>query len=507
MVNDNSKSLIEIFVKYDNKNYKFVISKMSSVHSLKCMVVKRLLVEKLDYIGISYGGRLLKDDKSLIKYMILNGSTLEVYRKAKAGMGMFFKIIVFLLALFISLYLFPLILISGIIPFSVELIESFVVSGVKKILCWAPLSHKSLSSTSIGGFFKFLLKILKICFIYIGVYTIFGYAFLILEYAFHIFTASSNLFDRNNKKGCLSVHSAKMAATILTVFYLMYYFAFQTPNYIVNLLSCGANMSFLTKIIFSPALKFVQDIADEGKFGPIEMIPFLGEAAISYYVAIDGFIDVFEASLDDFISFGCNPDGSSINIDKISKKINDKRNRKKRRSSANPQTGIVSQTGTVPQTKITPTDYCHRNTSIEKKCCSSEMFERIGVEISNIMNNDLFKNELKSRGLDNWAELARKAFNTKWVNEGVAEFYNAPFFSKFQQKTIEPPLALLIRYLFCNTLELGKSALGTIDNIGTPFMIADSLKSGSATGILVIIIYFIAVIVLMILFIYRMIFK
>lgn len=503
MVDDNN-SLIEIFVKYDNKNHKFTISKISSVYSLKCAIAKKLEIANIKNISISFGGSILRDDKALVKYMIKNGSTLELRRKVKAGMNLFLKIILFLLALFISLYLFPLIIISGIIPFSVELIESFIVSIAKKVLCWKPSLHNSLASLSMGGFFKLIIKLLKIFFIYIGVYTVFGYAFLILEYALHMFTPSSNFFDTSNKKACLAVHSAKIAGIVLTVFFLLYYFAYQTPNYIANILQCGANMSFITNIIFSPAIKLVRDVADEGKFAPIEMIPFLGEAAISYYVYIGTLVDIIESSLASFIGLGCGDGNFDMNKVKNNflKRVSGKKFKKNRNSQH------VGDSTYQILTKTTPSNgFCSSDRVSTNNCCSEDMFDTIGSTINEVLNNGFTVQELKTMGLEKWAELIGKAFNKKWVNEGVNNFIDAPFFSKFTQQNLEAPIALIMRYLFCNMLELAKSTEGVINDIGTPFMIADSLKSGSASGILVIVIYFIAVIILIILFIYRLLFE
>ena len=135
-------------------------------------------------------------------------------------------------------------------------------------------------------------------------------------------------------------------------------------------------------------------------------------------------------------------------------------------------------------------------TKTVRLCCNEEMFHIIDNNIKFLVkrydSDPMLRSELSSKGITkNVLNIFEIAFNTKFINDGMKKFNDSFFIFKFKGDNIKAFAGLMLRYIFCNIVNISNFTSNVLLNVGTPLDIADTIKCGFFAGQITLIVYYV----------------
>ena len=289
--------------------------------------------------------------------------------------------IIIFLVIFIFI-IFPLILISGILPFLLYVIELFVfkiIYFLLNIVFKLPRIQEYRRVFSI--IIKFILLIFKTFFLYFGLQAAFKFVYFSW---ISVLRGGNNIFTTNSKY-CKSINTVKVCGTVSTIAFLIFYCIFKIPNILFGagntLVSVaqryGFGILFKNIIPLDTALGSLKQTIYKTKFNPIFVIPVLGQLILTYFTGLETGIEVVTTILSKVVDMGCGYGEVEFNNATLNKKqLNEVAN-----ELANPEPEFVDENSPF-------------NLNV---CCSEPMYQFIKSSLDSIIQkNQLWvkKNQL-----------------------------------------------------------------------------------------------------------------
>ena len=467
---------MNIIINFDNK-ISINIHKYSSLYHLKEIISDNINIKIHNYY-LEFNGTILKENnKSLDYYKINNNSIINLHRKMKGGVDGIQILFLILCGLFIFIFI-PLLLFSGLIPFILHITECMILKLFKSI---EPIIESLPRFKNYIGIFRFIINILillfKSLFLYFGLNTIFTLTYFAWT---TIINGGKNLFVKTDKY-CKEINTLSLMSKISTIVYLVIYYIFRLPNILVssfgNILLFGKSIGFgsfmkLFNVPYRQLLKFTYT----NKFDIFLTIPGLGEVLETLFTGIDFIFIILNEYSAKVTNLGCKVK-SLGNYNTIKNKL---------------LSTISSKLDNNKNTDVSKLKL--KTNSIEKICCNEELFKVLKNDLKILIEGIKISGEeqlLKEYGVDiKLLKFLEKSFDTKYVEESRKKFKDSFFIFKFKDGNVEGMVGLLLRYIFCNIMNISKYTSDTLFKIGTPQDISDTIKCGIMSGQVSLIVYY-----------------
>ena len=253
-----------IFINYRDKDIPLKINQLSSIYNLRQKIYD-IIKKKENKVFINFNSKIIdsKLDKiSLEKCFITNNSIIKVKDKLVGGVN-WIKVFIIIFLVILIFIIFPLLLLSGILPFLLYVIELFVfkiITFILNVVFKLPriVKHKRIFSVII----QLILLFFKTFFLYFGLEAAFKFVYFSW---LSLIRGGSNIFT-TNPNYCKAIKSVKMCAMASTIIFLIFYCIFKIPNILFgtanNFLSVAKRFGFgiLFKNILpgDPAISFLK---------------------------------------------------------------------------------------------------------------------------------------------------------------------------------------------------------------------------------------------------------
>lgn len=485
-----------IFINYNNKKEQIKIHEYSSIYNLKQKIFKKLKITNKDEIFIIFSNKKLTkeyDNRPLDLIGIREGSELNINGKLKGGVNwpFVFAIIGMVILVF---YLFPLLLISGILPFLLYVIELFVFKIIYFVLNKIFLLPRIQQFRFIISIIiKLILLFFKSFFLYFALEAAFKFVYFCW---ISLLRGGKNIFT-TNRSYCRMMATVRTCALISTIFYLVIYGVFKLPN--ILFLSIG-NFLFLTDkirmgIFFRNVLGLeklqnnAKNLSYTKKWKPFEAIPVFGQMMMAYFQALEFGINTVQAFLSKFVKIGCNEEDT--NLVSIAKNISPSQLNKTMDKAIN-----KTINNKIKELKARDTFEMEDDPFKLIPCCTESRFQFLHTTFRMILNNKFIMGKLKENGLDGYFRIITYSFNTQEVNLGIQRFYDSFLIFKLLDFNIKAVAAMIFRTVLCNIFYIAQFTSNVLFSIGTPADIADTIKCGMFSGAVTLIPYIIILIVL-----------
>ena len=265
--------MINIFVNSKIENINIKINELASIYSLKDDISKKINIDKNSFF-IKCKTKVIDENQTLKYYNIKNNDTLHLIEKNEGGKTAS-DIIKILLAVFLSFFIFFVILL-GLFPLLSYTLSAFIKVIFKNLGAFInKISNVNqiLSKIIKSNFFKFISKMFMVILDFFSL-TIFTYV-ITMGCSYFAF----NLKAKNNF--CKGFKNNKKLALIVTIAFVIQYFLFNFPMYIIKLFELIA-FGKVTSIILAPIFTVLKKLNDAVRRLVLMMIPFLGTMLGSY---------------------------------------------------------------------------------------------------------------------------------------------------------------------------------------------------------------------------------
>ena len=542
-----------MFIKNNNKYLKISIPLSSSVLSLKELLIQNY---NIDVSDLYYHKKKLEDRNSLYYYGIEKHSILYNERKygLKGGEKSKLNWLQVTLAIIFLFIVVPFILMFGLAPIIGSILEYIVT---KICFIFLNLTGNTLNNkpkTIIGNIVVFLIAILKIFFLFIFVYVLFGYAFTSLGYLMSGMLGGTV---------CKYVKNIKVCTVILAALWTMVYLLYNLPDIFIDFGEKLISYIPIMAIIAAPFIYFSRKIVDSRNL-VVGSIPIVGAIMLVYFQLIDNGTEDLEKALSLIVSLGCvNPNKltdyqsmrGGVNINAILlKNIPELRNyinkhnsdgfvkslKQKYKMNKNEELLIrdvlkgggeefsknfdimdkvvngckfkiqvpksekaklevnTSNPDAVQAISNSVTQEVKQEKPSDLVCCNDEYLKIVSQRIEEVLkeNDEIraFLEEDRNRYLDRALNLMLLSLDKDKLGPMMTLYHSSGLYSKLFGNGLYGPVAKFMRILFCNVLNVSKEGLEMFDTLGGLERLAQDAKAGIVSGVANIMIYFFLII-------------
>jgi len=520
---------MKIFINYKDNKFVLNIKKFESVNSIINSFIEEhennfniLNIANRnfnDYI-LDHNGINLNKNYSLEKYNIQDESILTLYPKLKGGNGFLSFISEHPLIAFISLIivLIPLIILPlGFIPVISSFLEIIIIKSTGAFFKFLVCDYGKITIYRRFGLF---IKIVKYITLFLMIFCLVTFPLIVL-----CITLKGHSIMDNPQNMCKPISAGNTAGFLVSAAYFLIYFLYRGLDWIINPLLNFISKFYELDLLLSPILKSVLRIYDNLKYVILYLMPYVGLMFLQYFNFLSTINDSVEIFLQSIIDIGC---GSTINLKMFKSKLtNNVKNYIPPNNNSNNQVKKESNNNILFKEKEEQygdifgiqNPLCAPN-AID--CCRPEKILKIADTISAILEaNDETTELIKNKGLysslvllceglyDSSLDVLKNEENhskndiikakidqldqymINYSNEIGASYTPGP--SLF--KTI---FKVIFVSVVCNLFETTKTMKNVLIAMGPIYEITDMLKSGTAAGFFTTVLYFIAIIILLI---------
>lgn len=538
-----------ILIKYNIKNIYLSVSPSYNIEKIKDLINIKINNKYKKY-NLYFLGKKLDNNKTLYDYNIENNSILNLNFDLKGGNNIILGIFFTLLLLIWIFLIFPLILCSGSLQFIGGIIEYIIYIVVSSLLKITGNIVKGKPINALSRTIVFLLKIFKISFYYLFLYTVFGLTFLFLNYILNIFKP-----DNEDERWCSKAGNVKLATTVLTIFYIVFYLIYEIPDGVLAGVTSLGGKNLFFNLFIKPILVGLRTILD----GIKELLVFLNPLSYIFtplILYIDTLIDVLtefsNVVLGILLDIGCdipnnnsNNNSSKIYNNKLKnsskEKITDMFTKFKSLDELHKKRGEISKKNIFKYylknrneqkifdpkidskidnniDKIKIKKYDDKDLNCKYNILESEDFDSSSVVDNEKVNQIDFSNmECCTDDKLNFIldviklvceqENIIQGLSPFGISKKVLEIAELGFDSDRIDQEVKdsggfPPTKVLyaqaMRVIICNIFNLLKDGNNMFMSLGTPQRLGESMKAGVFAGFSIIIIYLIVILILII---------
>jgi len=435
---------------------------------------------------LTFGGKVLEDNKSLAAYGIENGSTISVEHKLNGGNMLKIEYLL-IVVLVMGIMSFITIMGTGMLPVIANVFYYMIKYTIDTLISiftyiWNLIKQEEVSMGQVtgqrGGQGRFDMKKSQNKYKQIyqakmeqeGAAKAQSYNFIGWLYDAVLFVLKNGItiifvytcaailmvpifFYRTADK-CKSLNLAHYVGLTTAIIYFIFYgLFFNTIDSVINTyLFASSVLPRFLKFIPDFLSKTVEDSWDESKFAGWYAIPFVGQALMAYHEAVQSVIIYLKEFLDQESQYGCD----------------------------NP-------------TKYNNVKTLFANLVYKNKRSGAHVEHLDREQLGDNFVTSMLREFIRMFKLDATVELMNMGFNENEKYE--AQFAPEPFFQKFITSDYwDFQASGILKSIFCGLLAFGTMINGFIDAMNGPLGLGNMIKSGNISGLLASIAYIVMII-------------
>ena len=267
--------MITIFVNTQKENININFDELSSIYSLKHEIAKNQQINT-DIFFFKWKGKIIDENQTLKYYGIKNNDTLQFIEKKKGGTTVT-EIGMILMAIFMGFFMIA-VTFFGLFPILSYTLASFIKTIFRNLgafIIKISNVNQLLSKIIKSAFFKFVSGMLMK---FIDFFSLIIFTYVItMGCSYFAFT----LRAKNNF--CSGFNHNKKLAKIVTITFVILFFLFNLPMYLIKLVQAFEVMSIL-KTILDPICKVLNRVVKMLR-QVLYAIPFIGQIYKGYLTA------------------------------------------------------------------------------------------------------------------------------------------------------------------------------------------------------------------------------
>lgn len=508
---ENYQSINSIIYQYFTK-----INKSNS--ELKLGLGLDLELELNNYF-LDYNGQVLNGNYSLEKYNIEENSILKLHRKQKGGSkysnlikNPLVGFIIFLIVI-MPVALLP----SGFLPMISVLLKKILENSFntlgKYLVC--VLGKKTLYKrcSSIIVIIKYVLYIFL-------VYVVISFPLIILCIALKRKKITDSIAS-----ACSAINVGSLAGIVLTMFYFLFYCFYRGAETVGKFLISIFKQFSPTNIILVPILQNLLSLFGKIKHFPVYAVPIIGGALSGYHSMLELLPEYVTIFLSTIVDVGCSPSGNNNFANKLLKNMTNMGCNKIRKCCSDKSIPEPTKKKEEPPPNFKGDEICEIDNNFE--CCSDKNLSKIGNLLLTLLKTPstnlkivdsgyfyqylfvvegFFDGAIKELCIKNNESSEKNSIisSIKSYKEKIREINKfGEDFSKMDGSVYDTGDSLfktlfkmLFLSIFCNVSSTSRSTQAMIPQLGGFKDIIDMLKSGSSTGMIIMLFYVLTVIIL-----------
>jgi len=474
---------------------------------------------ELDNYFIDYNGHVLNGYYSLEKYNIEENSILNLHPKKKGGSKYsdFIKNPLVGFIIFLIIMMPVALLPSGFLPMISSLLKTILENSFntigKYLVC--VLGKKTLYKRC-----SFIIVIIKYILYIFLVYVVISFPLIILCIALKRKKITDSIAS-----ACSAIRVGSLAGIVLTMFYFLFYCLYRGADTVGRFLISIFKKFSPTNIILVPIIQNLLILIGKMKHFPIYAVPFIGGMLASYHNMLELLPEYVQIFLSTIVDVGCSPGGNNF-ANKLLKNMSNMGCNKIRKCCSDKPAPAPEP----PKKKEPPPDFkgdeiCEIDNNFE--CCSDKNLGKIGNLLLGLLKTPstnvkivdsgffyqylfvvegFFDGAIKELCIKNNDSPEKNSIisSIKSYKEKIREINKfGEDFSKMDDSTYDTGDSLfktlfkmLFLSIFCNVSSTSRSTQAIIPQLGGFKDIIDMLKSGSSTGMIIMLFYVLTVIIL-----------
>lgn len=311
---------IQVLASYLGRNAAIQISPFSSVYKLKKEIEKSFNIKE-DYVIIHDGTILSKQDVCLYDSGLKQNTWVMVRPRLKGGNTENYNYWFYLLY-YVTIFLYLILLISGLIPFIANVFARIFDNTLLAIMQFFEMRQDDVASKALRAILNAVMWIIT------------QLATLFFVWATASFIFYPWLYQRKNDF-CNSGLAAKRMGFWTMVVYMVIYSGLNIFDFALNMAQMMVDVQYdpeIIKAFLGPSIQTTKEAWDISKFLPLYSIPFVGQMFLGYHLMVDGFFIVLYQALNEVQQFDCEKKSTPPSLCKLFSQLNEalqKKNNKK----------------------------------------------------------------------------------------------------------------------------------------------------------------------------------